>query len=107
VAIEWDEEKMTTGFSEIDAQHMEWIRRIIEFTEAMVSRKGQEVIQSMLDFLFQYTETHFANEEALMKHYNLPVQEQNRAAHNDFRVKLAEIRAWVKTMVQLWWKWLN
>ena len=28
--------------------------------------------------------------------FNSPVQEQNRAAHDEFRGKLAEIRAWVK-----------
>jgi hemerythrin len=96
MAIEWNDEKMATGFPEIDAQHKEWIRRINEFDDAVVNRKGQEIIQNTLDFLNQYTETHFAGEEALMAQHKSPVLEPNRAAHDEFRRKLAEIRAWVK-----------
>ena len=96
MAIEWNAEKMATGFPEIDAQHKEWIRRINEFDDAVVNRKGQEAIQNTLDFLTQYSETHFASEEAIMAQRNSPVQEANRAAHDEFRGKLAEIRAWVK-----------
>jgi hemerythrin-like metal-binding protein len=96
MAIEWNDEKMATGFPEIDAQHKEWIRRISEFDDAVINRKGQEAIQNTLDFLTQYSETHFADEEELMAQRNSPVQETNRAAHVEFREKLAEIRAWVR-----------
>jgi hemerythrin-like metal-binding protein len=96
MAIEWNDEKMATGFPEIDAQHKEWIRRINEFDDAVVNHKGQEMIQNTLEFLTQYSETHFAGEEAIMAKHKSPVQEPNRAAHDEFRRKLAEIRAWVK-----------
>jgi len=96
MAIEWNDEKMATGFPEIDTQHKEWIRRINEFDDAVVNHKGLEVIQNTLDFLAQYSETHFAGEEALMTQHNSLVQEANRAAHNEFRGKLSEIRTWVK-----------
>ena len=96
MAIEWNDEKMATGFSEIDAQHKEWIRRINEFDAAVVNRKGEEMIQNTLDFLTQYSETHFVEEEATMARLNSSVLEPNRAAHDEFRRKLAEIRAWVK-----------
>lgn len=96
MAIEWNDENMATGFPGIDAQHKEWIRRINEFDDAVVNRKGQVVIQNTLDFLTQYTETHFVDEEAIMAKLNSPVQEPNRAAHDEFRGKLVEIRAWVK-----------
>lgn len=96
MAIEWNDEKMATGFPEIDAQHREWIRRLNEFDDAVVNRKGQEVIQNTLDFLTQYSETHFVGEEAIMTQLNSPVLETNRAEHNEFRGKLSEIRTWVK-----------
>jgi hemerythrin len=96
MAIEWNDEKMATGFPEIDAQHKEWIRRVNEFDDAVINRKGQEAIQNTLDFLAQYSETHFAGEEAIMAQHNSPVQETNRAAHDEFRGELAEIRSWVK-----------
>jgi hemerythrin-like metal-binding protein len=97
MAIEWNDEKMATGFSEIDTQHKEWIRRLNEFDDAVVNHKGQEAIQNTLDFLTQYSETHFAGEEAIMEQLNSPVLETNRAEHNKFRGKLSEIRAWVKS----------
>lgn len=96
MAIEWNDEKMATGFPEIDTQHKEWIRQINEFDDAVVNRKGQDVIQNTLDFLTQYSETHFIGEEAIMAQFNSPALEPNRAAHDEFRGKLAEIRAWVK-----------
>ena len=96
MAIEWNAEKMATGFPEIDAQHKEWIRRINEFDAAVVNHKAQETIQNTLDFLTQYSETHFVDEEAIMAQLNFPFQEPNRTAHEEFRGKLVEISAWVK-----------
>ena len=96
MAIEWNDEKMATGFPKIDAQHKAWIRQINEFDDDVVNRKGQEVIQNTLDFLTQYSETHFVDEETIMAQLNSPALEPNRAAHDEFRRKLAEIRAWVK-----------
>jgi hemerythrin len=95
MTIEWNQEKMTTGVPEIDAQHKEWIRRFNEFEAAVVNRKGIEAIRSTLDFLGQYAETHFADEEARMARANSEALEQNRTEHNEFRSKLAEIKGWV------------
>lgn len=96
MAIEWNEEKMTTGVKEIDAQHKEWIRRFNEFDSAVMQRKGVDALRGTLDFLGQYSESHFADEERRMAQANLSALAQNRAEHNEFRSKLAEIRAWVE-----------
>ena len=96
MTIEWNDEKMATGFPEIDAQHKEWIRRVNEFDDAVINHKGQEVIQNTLDFLTQYSETHFADEEAIMAQHNSQLQKPNKTAHDEFRGKLAEISSWVK-----------
>lgn len=97
MAIKWNDEKMATGFPQIDAQHKEWIRRVNEFDDVVINNKGHEEIQNTLDFLSQYSETHFASEEALMVQQKSPIQKQNQAAHDEFRGKLAEIRSWIKT----------
>ena len=95
MAIEWNAERMATGLPEVDAQHREWIRRINEFDNAVVNQKGHDAILSALDFLTQYSETHFVSEEASMARLNSPALDANRAAHNEFRRKLAEIKGWV------------
>jgi hemerythrin len=59
----------------------------------VANRKGEEMFQNPLDFLTQYSETHFVEEEATMARLNSPVLEPNRATHDEFRRKLAEIRA--------------
>jgi hemerythrin len=76
--------------------HKEWIRWLNEFDDAVVNHIGQDAIQNTLDFLTQYSEIHFAGEEALMVEHKSPVLESNRVEHDEFRRKLAEIRAWVK-----------
>lgn len=96
MTIEWNEEKMATGFPEIDSQHKEWIRRVSEFDDAVINRKGQEVIQNTLDFLTQYSETHFADEEAVMLQNNSILLKPNKSAHDEFRGMLVEINSWVK-----------
>ena len=95
MAIEWNAERMAIGLPEIDAQHQEWIRRFNEFDNAVINRQGHNTMLNTLDFLTQYSETHFASEEASMARLNSPILAANRAAHNEFRGKLAEIKAWV------------
>jgi hemerythrin len=96
MTINWDYEKMTTGLDEIDGQHKEWIRRFNEFDDAVSGHKGAAVLQSTLTFLAQYTDTHFAFEEACMQQYNCAAQMENLAAHAEFLGNLSEIEGWVK-----------
>lgn len=94
--LEWNQEKMTTGLADIDEEHKEWIRRFNDFDNAVANDKGREALQNALRFYIQYTETHFAREEAYMTQYQCPVAAANRAAHQAFRARLAEIEEWVR-----------
>jgi hemerythrin len=96
MTVKWDYAQMTTGLPEIDEEHKEWIRRFNEFDAAVAEGQGLEAIQHTLHFLAQYTETHFAHEEARMAQYNSPVAALNRAEHDRFRAKLYEIEAWIQ-----------
>lgn len=96
MALEWNYEKMTTGLADIDEEHQEWIRRFNQFDGAVANHEGRAALQDALRFYVQYTETHFAREEAYMTQYRCPVAEANRAAHQAFRARLAEIEEWVK-----------
>jgi hemerythrin-like metal-binding protein len=59
MGITWDEERMATGVAEIDAQHQELICRFNEFHDAVVQAKGKDAIRRTLDFLNEYTISHF------------------------------------------------
>jgi hemerythrin len=55
---------------------------INELHDAMKIGKGKDVMEKVLAGLIQYTVTHFANEERLMKQHNYPDYEQHKKEHN-------------------------
>jgi hemerythrin len=83
--INWDQEKMTTGVPEVDAQHQEWIRRYNEFDDAVSQGMGLEAVRSTLDFFANYAETHFRLEEAYMNKRHCSAAVANRAGHERMR----------------------
>lgn len=93
MAIIWDQERMTTGVPEIDAQHQEWIRRFNDFHDAVVNKKGREAIARTMKFMTEYTHTHFAHEEACMAAHRCSSAAANKAAHDEVRAELAKIEA--------------
>ncbi len=95
MTLEWDNERMATGQPLIDAQHKEWIQRINQFNAAILLGEGEESVKETLEFLTKYANIHFTTEEDVMARLNIPVLEENRRAHEEFRAKLSEIRSWV------------
>lgn len=85
MAIQWNPEKMATGFADVDAQHQEWIRRYNQFDEAIQKQHGLETVRSTLDFFINYADTHFALEEACMAEHHCSTAAANRAAHQVMR----------------------
>ena len=97
MAIEWNYEIMTTGSSDIDEEHKEWIRRFNQFDDAVVNRQGVEAINDSLQFFLSYSKTHFPHEEAIMEQYKCPVAALNRAEHGRFREKIHAMETWVRS----------
>jgi len=93
MGIFWDQERMSTGIAEIDAQHQEMIRRFNELEAAVMHAEGQVLVPRMLDFLDRYTRFHFAREEECMVAYGCTAAAANRAAHEELRADLATIRS--------------
>ena len=84
-SIIWNSETMSTGVSEVDAQHQEWIHRYNQFDEAIQKGKGIEVVTSTLDFFLAYTDTHFDYEENVMEKHHCVAAEQNHVDHEHIR----------------------
>ena len=89
--LAWNEDKMATGIKEIDDQHKEWLSRFNEFNRAVTDNRGKEALSRALFFFLRYTETHFTFEEKQMKQTNCSAEATNRAEHEKFRKRLAEI----------------
>jgi hemerythrin len=68
--FKWSED-YSVGIQTIDDQHQELVNILNQLFEAVSRREGNKVIAGILDALIDYTQTHFALEERLMReaHY--------------------------------------
>lgn len=80
--IEWDD-SLAVGVDMIDEQHQTWISRYNSVLDAIEERHGAEIVSKILGFLVDYTETHFAAEEARMAETNYPEMEEHMAKHKE------------------------
>jgi hemerythrin len=78
---------LAVGVEAIDRQHRELFERVNALLLAVGGRAEQEVARA-IRFLEQYTEEHFADEEALMASVACPESGEHRAQHRTFRSKL-------------------
>jgi hemerythrin-like metal-binding protein len=94
--ISWNEEKMSTGFTPVDEEHQELIQRINDLHAACVAGKAREQLMDQLDFLGNYAQSHFANEERIMAEHNCPSRTQNQMAHAKFLKDYERVVAMVR-----------
>lgn len=87
---EWDE-SWETGNQLIDSQHKEFIRRINNLLEACSLGKGRDEIFSAAQFLTEYTDKHFGDEEKLQKQYTYPDRVNHKKMHEGFKKTVKEI----------------
>jgi len=83
MAFLWTKE-LETGNTQIDTEHKELIQAINNLLEACGSGKGRKEIASTVDFLNQYTRTHFAHEQVLQQKYKYPDYENHKNYHEGF-----------------------
>jgi hemerythrin len=74
----------------IDDQHKELYRRMNGLIEAVMAGKGKEEIGKFADFLVDYTNFHFREEETVMQAKNYPGYGAQRSAHDYFRAEAAK-----------------
>lgn len=76
---------LVTGNQTIDDQHKELIKRIQDFFHAC--QKGDSRVKAikMLDYLDEYTEFHFGEEEKLQKEAGYPELAKHQEKHEEFR----------------------
>lgn len=83
VSFAWSKE-LETGNVQIDAEHQELLRAINRLLEACATGKGEEELNDTVDFLTQYTITHFHHEEALQVQYDYPDYPNHKHFHETF-----------------------
>ena len=82
---------LVTGNTLIDSQHKELIDRIQQFVSACESEDARVKAIKMLDYLDEYTEFHFKEEEKLQKDVDYPGLEEHIKKHEEFRHTIKEL----------------
>ena len=90
-------EKFATGSSQLDQQHRTLIDHINRLEEMLTitnpTREECEFMINLVDFLEDYADTHFKQEEQCMERFRCPSHERNKQAHSQFLAFFRNFRA--------------
>ncbi|MHA1597148.1 MAG: bacteriohemerythrin [Alphaproteobacteria bacterium] len=89
--FEWRPE-FNVGIEAIDTDHKFLVSLINQLDEANTDGQGKEIIGSVLNALYDYTEFHFAREEKMMSACGYPDLERHGQQHHALKARLMEIR---------------
>lgn len=81
--MEWSE-YLSVGNERIDGQHKEIFRQVNGFIDAINQGTGALKVLDVLNFLVEYTVTHFHDEEEAMRESHYPDLEQHHKEHEKF-----------------------
>ncbi len=90
--FEWNT-KYSVGISSIDAQHQNLFRMAAELHAAMTAGQGKPACAKILDRLVQYTASHFAHEERLMRLHAYPAFDAHKAEHDALTKQVLQFQA--------------
>lgn len=91
--LQWDNKKYTTGFAHIDQQHKELFEGVnglihfLKLSSVTQDDRNKAKVSEMLDFLADYAQKHFQDEEKVFEKYDHPMKEANKEAHQLFLEK--------------------
>jgi molybdopterin-containing oxidoreductase family membrane subunit len=81
---------LAVGIAEVDRQHRELFRRLNNLVRRLRRGEADEVRRTM-DYLLEYTASHFGEEEQFMASAGFPGLERHRALHAAFSSRVQEL----------------
>ncbi len=88
----WDS-RYSVRVKRFDEDHQELFRILNTLHDAMMARRGQQVLQQVLDELLRYTDGHFSREEEVMRKAAYPQLQAQIDQHRRFTEKIKEVSA--------------
>lgn len=85
--FEWKQD-YSLGHGTIDGEHKKLFEFANELHAAMMQGKGKDVMSEILARLIDYTKTHFAHEESLMREHHYPDYLKHKAEHDELTAKV-------------------
>jgi len=89
--MQWNE-NFETGIEKIDSQHRELFRKLDQLELDLYSGRAKLEIQRTIDFLEEYINTHFEDEEKIMIEAGVPEFGKHREQHKHFMQILRDFR---------------
>ncbi|HKK00822.1 MAG TPA: bacteriohemerythrin [Desulfuromonadales bacterium] len=89
--FKWDD-SLSVKVTEIDRQHQKLVALVNKLFNAMKSGQGDDVLGTILDELVNYTQSHFATEERLMKKFGYQDFDAHKQEHTDLVEQVAELQ---------------
>lgn len=86
------DQSLETGNELIDTQHKELIARVNRLADECSAGKEKNIAVQTLDFLMDYTEIHFRDEEQLQADHNYPLLEAHKVQHARFVKSVEELQ---------------
>ena len=86
----WDDSYLI-GNKLIDDQHHQLFDIISSLTRSCDDSNSKEKVENALNFLVDYTVSHFNDEEALQIECNFPEYEQHKKIHEEFKHTVADL----------------
>jgi len=90
--IEWNS-AFEFGIPSIDSQHQRLVGMINGMHDALIERRGREILGSILNQMQTYTLTHFKAEERLMADYEYPGLEEHQGLHAFFAARVESFQS--------------
>ena len=85
------DDNLLTGNKTIDAQHKELIERIRNFLFACQNGDSKVKAVKMLDYLDEYTNFHFKEEEELQEKVDYPELDKHHQKHEEFKKTIQDL----------------
>ena len=82
---------LVTGNKMIDEQHSELIDKIDKLVDCCKQSGGKVEAIKMLDYLSDYTDFHFTEEEKLQEEVNYPGIQEHKQRHAEFKKAVEEL----------------
>ena len=84
---------LVTGNKEIDEQHKEWIEKINKLLACCENGGGKVEAIKMLEYMADYSNFHFKEEEKLQEDVDYPALAEHRVKHAEFNRTVEELHA--------------